>query len=331
MKIGVFYPEHLPFSARNYIENVTHELERFGIKIIFFTKHNPLPRDVDLFWDPRSMGGAPPYQKLLTSEKPLVVTVHGSAPFVLPAREFFSNLKEALIGKLFNFKKLIKWRKFSNRYNAIITVSLYAKKEIQRYLRLEENKIFHIYHGVDLRIFTLGDGLISNEPFFLHVSQYQPKKNINRILEAFRMLPNNKPELIMIVPGYNGATNIKKVRFILDRQSPQNLASWYKGALAFVFPSLHETFGMPILEAMACGCPVITSNVTACPEIAGDAALLVNPRSVNEIASAMKRLITNRELRETLKLKGLRWASMFTWEKSAEEHLRVFEKVLKGE
>lgn len=97
-----------------------------------------------------------------------------------------------------------------------------------------------------------------------------------------------------------------------------------------MFPSLHETFGMPILEAMACGCPVITSNVTACPEVAGDAALLVNPRSVDEIANAMRRLMEEQELRETLWERGLKRALQFTWRKSAKKHLEVFEKVLEG-
>jgi glycosyltransferase involved in cell wall biosynthesis len=110
----------------------------------------------------------------------------------------------------------------------------------------------------------------------------------------------------------------------------EQLVRFYNNAIGFVFPSLHETFGMPILEAMACGCPVITSNVCACPEIAGDAALLVNPRSVEDIAAAILRIITESELRNNLREKGLKRSKIFKWEKSAKEHLKVFYDVLKN-
>lgn len=94
-----------------------------------------------------------------------------------------------------------------------------------------------------------------------------------------------------------------------------------------MFPSLRESFGMPILEAMACGCPVITSNISACPEVAGDAALLVDPYSVDDIAGAMKRLIEDEPLRQSLRQKGLSRSRQFTWRKSARDHLKVFEKI----
>ncbi len=98
-----------------------------------------------------------------------------------------------------------------------------------------------------------------------------------------------------------------------------------------MFPSLHETFGLPILEAMACGCPVITSDVGACPEVAGDSALFVNPRSVDDITNAMKRLIEDDSLRQLLRQKGLARSQQFTWRKSADEHLKIFEKAVTGE
>ena len=99
-----------------------------------------------------------------------------------------------------------------------------------------------------------------------------------------------------------------------------------QNAFAFVFPSLHESFGLPILEAMACGVPVITSNVTACPEIAGDAAILINPRSVEDISNAMIKIAENKNLRKQLIEKGLERASEFGWEESAKKHLEVFEQ-----
>ena len=121
---------------------------------------------------------------------------------------------------------------------------------------------------------------------------------------------------------------MKGVRIIRKGLTHKELARWYRGALGFIFPSIHETFGLPILEAMACGCPVITSNITGIPELTGDAALTVNPRSVEEITSAIRRLVEDRLLRRRLRAKGLARARLFTWQKSAREHLDVFESAL---
>ena len=100
-----------------------------------------------------------------------------------------------------------------------------------------------------------------------------------------------------------------------------------QNAFAFIMPSLHESFGMPILEAMACGVPVITSNVTGCPEIAGGAALLVDPRDTKEIAKTIWDLSNNEILRNKLVQKGLLRAGEFSWEKSANKHREVFEEI----
>ena len=112
--------------------------------------------------------------------------------------------------------------------------------------------------------------------------------------------------------------------------SQPELTDLYRNATGFLFPSLHETFGMPILEAMASGCPVITSHDTGCAEIAGDAALLVDPRSVEAISAAMQSLIEHERLRADLRARGLARAAEFTWEKSARKHLDVFEQALRG-
>ena len=168
-----------------------------------------------------------------------------------------------------------------------------------------------------------------NEEFFLHISQYQPKKNVDRIIEAYKKLSNPKPKFILIVSGYQKTVNDDNIILIKKAKETIELVGLYQKALVFVFPSLHEAFGMPILEAMACGCPVITSNITGCAEIAGDAALLVNPYSVDEISNAMRKIMESPELREDLSKKGLERVKQFTWEKSAKEHLKVFEMVLK--
>ena len=331
MKIGVFHPHRLPISAHNYIDNIVRELNEMKVECLLFNEGDLLlPQDVDLYWDPRAMGGGPPYKMLSSVDKPLVVTVHGASSFALTAKEHFSSIKSFLVGQVFKLKHLYEWRKFRCRCDAYVSVSSYGRWEISKYLNLNSDSVTPIFHGVDLDLFKQEVVSSDRRPYLLHVSQYQPKKNVDRIIEAYARLDVvNKPSLVLVAPQYPDVTCLPDgVELIREPQSHIELVRLYSGATAFVFPSLHETFGMPIVEAMACGCPVVTSNVTACPEVAGDAAILVNPRSVDEIAAAMEELISNEALRNDLRQKGLERAQQFTWKRSAEEHLKVFERVI---
>jgi glycosyltransferase involved in cell wall biosynthesis len=110
----------------------------------------------------------------------------------------------------------------------------------------------------------------------------------------------------------------------------KDLPVLYSGALVFVYPSLYEGFGLPPLEAMACGTPVVTSNNSSLPEVTGDAAILVNPLEVNEIADALIRIVSDSSLQEDLRQKGLQRAKLFSWRETAERTLRVYESVLNG-
>ena len=329
MKIAIYTPSKSPISIGSYTKNVINELNLMGVETVSFSDDSHIPANVDLYWDPNAAGGNPPARALSISDRPYVVTLHGAAPFSLPAREFSSSYKSAILTKIHNLSNYRKWASLKKRPNAIITVSKYAKKEICHHLPLEEDTVFPIYHGVDHDIFNTSDKNVKGRQYLLHISQYQPKKNLKRIVEAYRSLKTTgKPDLIAIVPGYNETTKIAGLEISNMSLSHKKLVKYYQGAIGFVFPSLQESFGMPILEAMASGCPVTTSNTTACPEVAGDAALLVNPRSIDEISEAMNRLATDTDLRYTLYNKGIERASQFTWKKCATEHLKVFEKVL---
>jgi len=333
MKIGIYYPEGLPFSACNYIKNIKYHIRCLN-KDVFISKYIEkdffLIKDLDILWDPRAMGGSSPYQKLINRNKPLVVTLHGVAPLAVPIKEYYEKLTKAFIERLVLTRELVKWRINQKYVEAVITVSKFAKKEIAEKISIDENKIVPIYHGVDNKVFNLK--IIKKRKYFLHVSSYQPIKNVKRIIEAYSNLNlMNKPILKLILPGYNKEVKIKGIEIIRNKLSQKDLNDLYNEAIAFVFPSIRESFGMPILEAMACGCPVITSNVSACPEVAGDAALLVNPYSVEEIKEAMERIIEDKNLREELSEKGIERAKQFTWEKSARKHLEVFQKVVNGE
>ena len=119
-----------------------------------------------------------------------------------------------------------------------------------------------------------------------------------------------------------------KLRLIPEDVSRSEIATYYRHALGFIFPSLHETFGMPLTEAMLFGLPLITANTTVCPETAGDAALLVDPMSTSSIAAAISRLAVEGDLRSELSLRSKARGEEFSWRKTAESYLRVFGEVL---
>jgi glycosyltransferase involved in cell wall biosynthesis len=224
------------------------------------------------------------------------------------------------------------WKRLKRKTPTVIAVSRYGAEEVARSLHINRSQICSIYHGVDHSVFAPDSpNPLMHEPYFLLVAEYSPKKNIDRVFQAYAKLSlqPTMPKLVAVLPGYTKHINIEGVTVITARTPQKDLSVWYSGALAFVFPSLHETFGMPILEAMACGCPVITSMTTACAEVADHAALLVDPYSVDAISAAMKQIITDASLRQVLRQKGIERARQFTWEKSAEEHLTVFKGILK--
>jgi glycosyltransferase involved in cell wall biosynthesis len=335
MKIAVFTRKDDPSSLRIYNAHIVRELKALGVEVIQFSNTNSMPLECDLVWEPALAGRRIPPRILKDCQKPLVVTVHGAAPFNLKRNEIYSwriiSPIMSLLGRLNGYRTLNGWRWLRQRVAAVIVVSVYGGKEIEGTYGVSNKIIYPIHHGVDHEIFyRTGDKQNSKRPYLLHVSQFKPKKNVNRILEAYKLLSDShEVDLVLILPRYHGNDfNTSGVKVIREELSPSDLAKWYRGALGFLFPSLHETFGMPILEAMACGCPVITSNISACPEVAGDAALLVNPHSVDEIYIAMKRLVMSESDRNLLKQRGLDRAKEFSWHKSAQEHLKVFKRVL---
>lgn len=332
MKLAILIRHQEPFSHRIYRENIEHELITLGVEVLPFPEDQPLPKACDLVWEPGLAGSRLPHPSLKNIQRPLVVTVHGAGPFAMRWDEIYPTFLQALRGKTQELRALIAWRWLRKKVSAIIAVSDFGAREICRVFDLPQDIIYRIYHGVDHNVFhAYGKKPDTGSSYFLHVSQYKPKKNVDRILAAYATLPEDgRPDLIAIVPGYQGKkAHARGVRLSTERCSSTELATWYRGGTGFVFPSLHETFGLPVLEAMACGCPVITSDGGACAEVSGDAALLVNPRSTGDIAHAMKRFMEDESLRQLLRQEGIARAQLFTWRKSAEKHREVFEKVLR--
>lgn len=330
-KVAVLIRENDPLSLVRYRENVTRELERQGAVLLPFRENDSIPNDCDLVWEPSIAGNSPPHRMFQECNRPIVATVHGAAPFRVRWTDFVRDPMDAARVKRLNLDALAEWEWFRNKLTTVIAVSQYGAEEIALVYDLPKEMITPIYHGVDHDTF-FPDEYASKETerYFLHVSAYQPIKNLDRAFAAYATLPEHtRPKFMAIAPGYNRVHPRLAGLTVVDRAlSSSELSRVYQGAFALVFPSLRESFGLPILEAMACGCPVITSFDSACAEVAGDAALLVNPRSTHAIAQAMLRLTNEPELKQQLRHRGLSRAQQFSWAETARKHLDVFRKTL---
>ena len=325
MQIAVLTRPDEPISLDLYRKNITSELSLLGVESIEFSEFEPIPTRCDLLWEPglcmRQLPGI-----LKESSIPIVGTMHGVKAFSLPIFELADNLNEQ--NDLVNLKqKMIKeWSLFKNKVSVVIAVSKYAAQEVSRAFNLPKEKVQTIYNGIDHNIFNINSRKHCNpKPYILHVSYDNPIKNIERLFRAYSLLSeNNRPDLIAVLPGYKKNHDIKGINIIRERLTHSELVQYYRGAICFILPSLRETFGIPILEAMACGCPVITSNVSGCAEVAGDASILCDPRSVDSIKEKIEYLLSDEALRLTLREKGLVRSREFSWKNSAEELLKVF-------
>lgn len=236
--------------------------------------------------------------------------------------------------------------------NKIIAISEYTKHDLMDYFRIGEDRISVICCGFDNETFKVAtdpnkiaqvkDKYKTGDRYILYVGGLHSKKNIDRLILAYDSLikdKNIRPKLI--IGGQRSGGDEKIFKLIEDRDLnneilyigfiPQDeLPALISGAEVFVFPSLHEGFGIPPLEAMACGTPVIVSNLSSLPEVVGDAGILVDPYSVDEIAGAMWQVISDDNLKNDMRRKGLERASLFSWEKSARKLLELCESVYKG-
>lgn len=325
MRIGVWKPQHDETSVKIYTDQIVHYLREFGHEIILFGRYEKIP-NVDIIWDSTCTGAQYPNRKLLQTSIPWVVTVHGAANLSMPLHMTFDTFSKKIKGILINERRKLMWSIYKTKVAHIITVSSYAKEEIVEHLNIPPQLISIIYHGYDDNLFYRQSG---EKPYLLHVSVYQPKKNVDRIVEAYQQLPEEKRlPLVLICPGYKNRINDKSITLITAYQTRKQIAQYMKEAYAFIFPSHHESFGMPLVEAMACGVPVITSNTTACPEIVKDAGIAVDPTSTDALKAAIEKICTDKAWREELSKRALERAKDFSWAKSARLHETLFKQVL---
>ena len=218
----------------------------------------------------------------------------------------------------------------------ILTCSEFSKQEIMEWSGVTAEKIVVVGCGVDDHFSPTGPGIDLGFPYVLYVGNHRPHKNLPRLLAAFRQARHLPPTLKLVLSGDPSPELEREIAalglgdrvqfsgFIDDPDLP----AYYRGATALVFPSLYEGFGLPPIESMACGTPVLTSNVTSLPEVVGDAALLVNPYNVTEIAQGIERIVGDLDLRSTLIDRGLHQAQQHRWEKTVAKTDRVLRKVL---
>ncbi|MBC3380904.1 glycosyltransferase family 4 protein [Serratia fonticola] len=214
-------------------------------------------------------------------------------------------------------------------YNAkvILTVSEFSKGRIVKWSGVQPNKVVVVGNGVDQKFKPRTQNFSQSnlrESYFFCVSNRKSHKNEKKIIEAFIASNIDKKIKLVMTGKINDelkeliVTNHAEDRVVFTGfLSEEELIEWYQFSLALVFPSLYEGFGIPVLEAMACGVPVITSNTTALPEIAGDAALLVDPEDVSQLRLAIEKITTDDFLREQLIKKGLSRSKEFTWDATA--------------
>jgi len=247
--------------------------------------------------------------------------------------------------------QLAHWTEYSvKKAKKVLTISDSSRDDIIKIYKKSKEDVVTIYPGIkhieslEPRIYGMNqiqDKYQVSDKFILFVGTLQPRKNIVRLIEAFSKLKTEdeklkKLELVIIgkrgwqyeeileAPEKFGVSD--KVK-ILENVPDTDLDVFYQNALCYVLPSLYEGFGLPVVEAMQRGCPVITSNISSLPEAGGDAAVYVDPEDVSDIAKKMEKVITDEKLRHELVAKGKKQITKFSWEKAARETLGILEDV----
>jgi glycosyltransferase involved in cell wall biosynthesis len=287
----------------------------------------------------------PSYRRLMWRRPcPLVATIHDLAPFRV-SRKYD-------LARMFYGRVVVKH--LARRQNEIITVSQNTARDIEQFFHIDRHDVRVIHNGIEHDRFyprpaeearaAVAQKYRLNKPFFLYVARLEhPGKNHRRLIEAFeRFKEETGSDWILAFGGsdWHGAelihariaesaysSDVRTLGFISNDDLPQ----LYSAAEAFVYPSLYEGFGLPPLEAMACGCPVISSDRGSLGEVVGDAAWIIEPEEVEDICDALIKLHSEPKSRAALVQKGLVHAKQFSWERAARETLAVYQMAYQHE
>ncbi len=273
----------------------------------------------------------------LASRRPSVVTIHDLAFLEYP--EQYPAMQRRYLTAI--------TRASTRRASRVIAVSNYTGQDVAQRLGVDPAKIVAVPNGVSEEFFPRSDTpelaafrarYQLPEQFLLFVGTLQPRKNLIGLIRAYARLPANERIPLYVVGGegwmYSGIFDEVRRLGVADEvhfpgyAASETLPLWYSAATAFIYPSFYEGFGLPVLEAMACGAPVVTSNRTSLPEVLGDAGLLVDPDDPDDIANAVRILLTDTSRRVSMASAGLNQARQFTWRRTARETAAVYRDVL---
>ncbi|MDQ6758481.1 MAG: glycosyltransferase family 4 protein [Acidobacteriota bacterium] len=321
------------FPFLNRLGNLTHESSGLGplstysrLALLYFVNipGNPaidwVTSGVDVFHVSNQIRNTPRKTRL-------TATVHDLTCWILPELHTPGNIRA---DQSFAEQTL-------KRAHKLIAVSENSRNDAIRILGIDPDRIRVIYSGVPEAYFRSNERPAARpaaKPYILFVGAIEPRKNIDTLLDAWHLLkPSLREEFDLVVAGATGwrsdrtvqrleagMGDVRYLRYVLEHELPGLTA----GATAFVYPSLYEGFGFPVAQAMACGVPVITSQNSCLPEVAGPGALFIDPRSPTEIAAAMERLLTSKELRQRLGAAGALHAQRYRWELCAQKSLEFF-------
>lgn len=220
--------------------------------------------------------------------------------------------------------------RLARKAKKIITVSDFSLKEISGYYNIPENRFVVVHNAVSQRFSQVIDDSLRNENYFVAVSSIKENKNFPMVIASFNLLKKRLPDVKLYIIGDVREKVFGNVSLdicgnpdivLLGRVSDNELIRYYSNAVGFIFPSLYEGFGIPVLEAQACGCPVISSNSGSLPEVLLDSALLCSPDDAQAFADNMYAVATDMELRNVLKNNGKKNIERFSWEESARKIL----------
>lgn len=290
----------------------------YGLDIIHYPDHNVFPL----------------YFKAANK---VIVTIHGLMPLQVPKELIYKPANRRMIKYLSNPQKYL---------DAITTVSDFSKQSIIDEFGVPESMIYVIPNGVDTSVFcpksSLNDNTVRDNkiesPFLLHVSNLKKVKNFETVFEVFKQLSALYPRLKLVVVGGLPETLLyyqnlirdsgfsKRVSF-LGVVTGNSLATLYREASLLLFPSHYESFGLPVLEAMACGCPVVASNIPSFKEFSTNCALFFPPSDAKSMGIAAQNLIENNEYRHKISVRGVQAAKNYTWDIVAEKYAKLYLKI----
>jgi glycosyltransferase involved in cell wall biosynthesis len=271
----------------------------------------------------------------LRSSRPIVITLHDMSLFL---HANMHPLKSLLVARPIIPLAV-------RRASAIITVSQHAKEDIVNVLGIDRAKVHVVYEAAAPQYRVIDERAeldrVQNKyhldrPFVLYVGTIEPRKNLTRLVQAFARIRRPSTQLVLVGQlGWKYRSLLKQIEDmrlgdairLIGYVPDEDLPALYNLARVFAFPSIYEGFGLPIVEAMACGTPVLTSNRSSMIELGADAALLVDPLDVESLAVSLAHVLDDTNLRAELHRKGLQRAAQFSWTRAAEETVKVYETV----